>query len=226
MASIQSISVGWVSDNTAEFQKFPLLPLELQRMIWRQTFHYQRVIELLCHQRLGFSTRSKPPVALHICHESRMVALQRYKLLFNRIPIAVTTDVVNIKRYPVERGSDFMVPPLFTQLLTSSPYYKAELSQVRNFAMHNKPDDTRWTSHFMADLQFLGPESIFIFLPMFPGTYETPIADPVLHLYARPNHYQMQSMDRFVRGNIQASLDIGYLKERVNDHGRLDLTWD
>ena len=72
------------------FTLFPNLPLELRRMIFRETFHEPRHVYLDCHRtsavdpytsRRPLNRRSDLPVALHVCHETRTDALEHYQVV-------------------------------------------------------------------------------------------------------------------------------------------------
>jgi hypothetical protein len=72
--------------STPDFQKFPLLPVEIRLQIWEAAM-IPRVHELhpcakLYNDRMTFrSNASSTPSIFHACHESREVALQNHQLM-------------------------------------------------------------------------------------------------------------------------------------------------
>jgi len=82
---------------------FNHLPFELRRYIWNAALPGPRVIEIsTCNAPRPLPDAWKPPVVLHICHESREVALERYSQSFatstrpNGVWIYPKLDIVNL----------------------------------------------------------------------------------------------------------------------------------
>ncbi|ESZ90422.1 hypothetical protein SBOR_9187 [Sclerotinia borealis F-4128] len=70
------------SPATTHFPQFGLLPLELQRKIWRSTFPCSRTISLSYNISALEASRSPPPITLCICSESRAETLLHYTLIY------------------------------------------------------------------------------------------------------------------------------------------------
>ncbi|KAE9380302.1 hypothetical protein N431DRAFT_395026 [Stipitochalara longipes BDJ] len=67
----------------ANFPSFNKLPLELRLKIWKMTIEERRLVPIRTSKdRLGFNSPTPIPAALHVCSESREVALKTYKLSF------------------------------------------------------------------------------------------------------------------------------------------------
>lgn len=73
-----------------EFTLFPKLPLELRRKIFRETFNKPSHVRLHCEVDYNYTLHKcrhrweRPgslPVALHVCHESRVEALMHYQIV-------------------------------------------------------------------------------------------------------------------------------------------------
>ncbi|KAI1326071.1 hypothetical protein F5Y16DRAFT_249215 [Xylariaceae sp. FL0255] len=78
------------------FHLFSLLPAELRLSIWSLNLPQSRIVTIRCGPRAASSlakgncdaqlvqctSSSSIPVNLHVCHESRVEALKRYKVLF------------------------------------------------------------------------------------------------------------------------------------------------
>lgn len=69
------------------FHSFPRLPPELRRKIWRHALPSPRTmsvdfIQRSRHSAPEFEPNQPPPMLLHVCHESREVALENYELVF------------------------------------------------------------------------------------------------------------------------------------------------
>lgn len=58
---------------------FKRLPLAVQHKIWRLTFVEPRIVEFVRTAFSGYKLVGEVPTALHICHDSRQVALQVYR---------------------------------------------------------------------------------------------------------------------------------------------------
>jgi hypothetical protein len=76
------------SNQLTEFTLFPELPLELRNKIWKYTLPGPRYIEFVSMYEAGDYPVSyphckdkTPPVALHVCRESRTEALREYSEL-------------------------------------------------------------------------------------------------------------------------------------------------
>ncbi|TGO55880.1 hypothetical protein BCON_0085g00310 [Botryotinia convoluta] len=65
-----------------QFHQFPLLPLELQRKIWRSLFPSSRTVSLSYNITPLQAHSSPPPITLSICSESRSETLLYYTLLY------------------------------------------------------------------------------------------------------------------------------------------------
>ncbi|THV51066.1 hypothetical protein BGAL_0125g00230 [Botrytis galanthina] len=65
-----------------KFHQFTLLPLELQRKIWRSLFPSSRIVPLSYNITPLQAHSSPPPVTLSICSESRSETLLYYTLLY------------------------------------------------------------------------------------------------------------------------------------------------
>jgi hypothetical protein len=66
-----------------DFPSFSKLPLELRLKIWKMTTEERRVVLIRTSEQSWKFTSSSPiPAALHVCSESREVALKTYKLSF------------------------------------------------------------------------------------------------------------------------------------------------
>jgi len=82
------------------FTLFPKLPVEIQTQIWLFSLPGPRIIQLQRNWRLGKSiAKAEPIILLRVCHHSRVVALQVYKVALgapNAAPLYldVTRDVV------------------------------------------------------------------------------------------------------------------------------------
>lgn len=63
------------------FSKFNLLPIEIRNIIWRLTLQ-ARAIDVAYSMQRGFYSRTKTPVALKVCKESRE-AVSIHPLLIN-----------------------------------------------------------------------------------------------------------------------------------------------
>jgi hypothetical protein len=69
-------------DDTAEFKLFLTLPAELRLKIWGYSLLGVRVVEVRWNpESHKYYTTVVQPVILHVCHESREVALKEYDLL-------------------------------------------------------------------------------------------------------------------------------------------------
>lgn len=73
--------------NARGFHLFPRLPPELRRKIWRHGLPAPRVVNFDFISRFRnppphFETNYGPPSLLHVCRESREVALESYELVF------------------------------------------------------------------------------------------------------------------------------------------------
>jgi 2EXR family len=79
------------------FTRFPKLPLELRRKIWKEACSVPRLVDLWANfpftLQMGFDATFRPmaydsysskypPAILHASHESRIVALENYRLCF------------------------------------------------------------------------------------------------------------------------------------------------
>jgi hypothetical protein len=65
------------------FPSFIKLPLEIRLKIWSMTAGKRRLILIrTSNNRLGFNSPAPVPASLHVCSESRQVALKIYKLSF------------------------------------------------------------------------------------------------------------------------------------------------
>jgi hypothetical protein len=77
----------FTSTFSKRFPQFSSLPVEIRLQIWEAAFPGPRIHELhpcgkLQHGRLMFrSNASTPPVVLHVCQESRYVALKHYEVM-------------------------------------------------------------------------------------------------------------------------------------------------
>jgi hypothetical protein len=76
-----------VHSQSNEFHLFPKLPPELRRKIWHYGLPGPRVMSFDFVQRSRqsmphFEANYGPPPLLHVCHESREVALESYELIF------------------------------------------------------------------------------------------------------------------------------------------------
>ncbi|CAD6447289.1 afd75148-2a22-452c-a1c6-9e2d9a5f7f6d-CDS [Sclerotinia trifoliorum] len=65
-----------------QFHQFSLLPLELQRKIWRALFPPSRTISLSYNITSSEALSSPPPITLSICSESRAETLLLYTLIY------------------------------------------------------------------------------------------------------------------------------------------------
>ncbi|TEY59456.1 hypothetical protein BOTCAL_0192g00200 [Botryotinia calthae] len=70
------------TSSTWQFHQFPLLPLELQRKIWRSLFPSSRTVFLSYNISPLQARSSPPPITLSICSESRSETLLYYTLLY------------------------------------------------------------------------------------------------------------------------------------------------
>ncbi|KUJ17763.1 uncharacterized protein LY89DRAFT_733589 [Mollisia scopiformis] len=68
------------------FHLFPNLPAELRKKIWEAARPEPRVVRVSTKGREWGSTKGKVPALLHVCFESRQIALQWYKLSFKDSP--------------------------------------------------------------------------------------------------------------------------------------------
>jgi hypothetical protein len=90
-------SVEESDDNSPTFTLFPKLPLELRRKIWKEACSVPRLVDLwasfLFTPQMGFDasfrpmaydsySSKSPPTVLYASHESRVVAMENYKLCF------------------------------------------------------------------------------------------------------------------------------------------------
>ncbi|TGO34949.1 hypothetical protein BHYA_0175g00020 [Botrytis hyacinthi] len=92
MSIIKSITTpeAWLPLKTSEnptsstwkFHQFTLLPLELQRKIWRSLFPSSRTVPLSYNITSLQAYSSPPPITLSICSESRSETLLYYILLY------------------------------------------------------------------------------------------------------------------------------------------------
>ncbi|KAH7357156.1 hypothetical protein BKA65DRAFT_423996 [Rhexocercosporidium sp. MPI-PUGE-AT-0058] len=85
---------GAVSDGTTaplsergEFKVFPKLPLELRNMVWKEAARVPQLVKIglnpSAHRYIGEVVNfTKPPALLHVCTESRRVALPEYEVAF------------------------------------------------------------------------------------------------------------------------------------------------
>ncbi|KAB8300519.1 hypothetical protein EYC80_000681 [Monilinia laxa] len=67
---------------TTHFPLFALLPLELQRKIWRCTFPDSRTVSLSYNITPSETSLSSPPITLRICAESRAETLFHYTMIY------------------------------------------------------------------------------------------------------------------------------------------------
>ncbi|KAG4422830.1 hypothetical protein IFR04_004052 [Cadophora malorum] len=104
------------------FELFPKLPLEIQRMIWKEAAMVPQVVMIGRAHDVPWVTVpasfTKPPSVLHACSESRRVALPEYEIAFsktategNGIYFNFSRDALAFKGY--EALVNFFVPPSF-----------------------------------------------------------------------------------------------------------------
>lgn len=71
------------------FPRFPELPTEIRLKIWKHCLPGPRAVEVDYGEHSEFlSSKYPPPIALHICRESRAEALKHYELAFDSGPNA------------------------------------------------------------------------------------------------------------------------------------------
>jgi len=108
-------STQTVSTKTLEtFTIFPTLPLELQLEIWKNSLPERRVVEFRAtrYREEDAHIRYNLPVILHVCQNSRQMALKRYKLvegLFEPIYFDFEEDIAYFfsnNWYPLLAGLD------------------------------------------------------------------------------------------------------------------------
>ncbi|KUJ24174.1 uncharacterized protein LY89DRAFT_662932 [Mollisia scopiformis] len=82
-----------VSLPLTEFHLFSKLPIELRTMVWKEVFPEEaRIVEILWTEDREFSTRIPIPIELHLCSESRSLALKKYKVLEVENNVPESTD--------------------------------------------------------------------------------------------------------------------------------------
>ncbi|KAI9648959.1 hypothetical protein NHQ30_001525 [Ciborinia camelliae] len=92
---IANTTYGQVSPSkdfqNAKFHYFPKLPIELRKRIWWFSLPGSRIVEVYWKEKdYGIWSECQQPVTIHICHESREVALGVYKLAFKTISAPAT----------------------------------------------------------------------------------------------------------------------------------------
>ena len=84
------------------FELFPKLPLEIQRMIWKEAAMVPQVVLIERNPDIPWvaapTSSAKPPSVLHACSESRRVALPQYEISFSRTVAEGTGIYFNFSR--------------------------------------------------------------------------------------------------------------------------------
>jgi 2EXR family len=116
------------------FHKFPL---EIRRMVWRQSLPGRRVVEVFYDDKTGACRTPCPiPAALHVNSEARNVALECYELVFAT------------KRVQAMIYFDFKVDALFVGLGNFSP---SRIDPARFLFPSLHPDDLERLEHLIVD---------------------------------------------------------------------------
>jgi hypothetical protein len=166
---IRSLSRAFVASGVIrDFIFFPKLPFEIRTAIWREAL-LPRVVELcLSYEKTHPKFRGErirmcgpPPALMHVCQESRKLALEKYSFAFT--DGEVTSSFAGIRVDPVE---DTIYIPFYERLTAGntrhllhrgpSPY-KA-LTYVQSIAV----DAKMWTQR---DPSYLGIDPIRFCLP-------------------------------------------------------------
>jgi hypothetical protein len=89
------------------FTKFTDLPIEIRNIIWRLTLQ-ARAIDISYRMDRGFYSRTKVPIALRVCHESRMAVsiVHTTSSSFTDLKLQVVKD------YPLCFGSVLFAPTI------------------------------------------------------------------------------------------------------------------
>src|SRR4051794_21265684 len=119
MAKMQSLE-------SASFPSFAELPAELRQEIWKLAFPPPRIIQIhtargeilftnskstITRRRKKFkhvyATKASVPTVLHVCQESRLVALRHYQLTFDSNPRPARASLLESTR---SRGDEATFP--------------------------------------------------------------------------------------------------------------------
>lgn len=135
----------WTLINAKHF--FAKLPIELRLKIWTYNLPGPRIIEIKCstesppwtpqlqegHQRPTTCTFTSPiPINLHVCRESRLEALKRYRLLF---------------RSPSQPGQITFDPTKDTLYFGARLGIKASKARFNKFLSLVRPEDLAHVRH-------------------------------------------------------------------------------
>jgi hypothetical protein len=131
----------------AEFHLFPALPVELRLKIFGIALSSPRVVSITCDRGIfqrgvpraakSFVSRDKPPVLLHVCHESRDESLNVYTPSF-KTAFSTRYTYVSFSQDTIRMSDD-----------TLSVLRDAELKSIQKMILNVK--ESAYFSHFNMD---------------------------------------------------------------------------